>query len=1285
MWDTRTGFSQVRVSKEGGVYHRVAIVSVLCLMAAGAYAQTTNASIYGSVLDSSGAAVPKAQVSAQNVKTGVVLSTVSNDDGLYIFPSLLPGEYSVSAVVTGFRRGLAENIQLDVGSRVSVDLKLEVGAASETVTVESTASPLEAVNTSVSNVVTLQRVQDLPLQNLDAGSLIALQPGVIGDNFNGVRSQSQNVTLDGVNIQESRYNGGWGSGNTTVTSSVDLVAEFRVSTAPVDAEFGRGMAQVQMISRSGTNEIHGSAFEFNRVTALSANTWFNNQLGRNFNGTLVAPRNFLIRNQFGARTGAPIIKNRTFIFVLYEGQRQTINTAQNTTVLTATARQGIFRFFPGVQNANATSAVPTVDLSGNPVQPAAATGPLQSVSVFGRDPNRMTADPTGNVAIALKDVPLPNNFQRGDGLNTAGYYWQEPGTNNFDLYNVKLDHSLTQNTRLAFSSQIRDANSFNGYRGQVFPAQPTDSARNKNYLYTFAATTTIRPNLLNEFRAGINYFEAGYTGPFYPNESSVLPHTGGQPFFFTFTTISNEYTSNNAPQGRTSPVYQYADSISWLKGRHAFKGGAQVFFDSSNGYNSFYVLPDAILGAGSIPVANISTITGIGANATAAQNLLTDLSGSLSGWEQSFNSAGGKNPGYIPGEQDRRDWRQHEFAGFFKDDWKISHNFTLNLGVRYEYYSPPYEPNGKAIIPLGGSAGAFGISGTSFAQAFSPGASAGSLTQLELVGPLSPNPNTKIYSPQYNTFLPGVGLSWSPGKNNKTVFRAGYAMSSDRNSLRNADTEVGSNPGLNATETFQSGGLMNLSNVGVPFNPGTSLQAASPGASTLSTVPLTDRTQTLRVFDTGLRNQYYQNWNASIQRQIAKDSFLNVRYVGTKGTKLLSGVNLNSDVINSNGFLNAFNITRAGGEAPLFDQLFAGLSVPNAGPVNGTTVRGSDYARTNSTILTYLANGNVGAFANYLNSTPLGTNVNGGLLAAAGLPQNFFVTNPQFATVYLVGNNADSTYHSLEVEYEKRFSHGFVYQGSYVWSKALGENELGSTQYYDNNYRNPQNRRFDKRIMTFSRTSVFKSNGIYEIPVGKGRALLSSANRLIDGILGGWKVAGILTWTSGVPFTVSAPVSTFNQFTTGQTPNVSGDLSKATGGLQFIGSGACFFCGYKQIPDPSIATLAPSVAARSTLFAWVTPSGTVLSNPLPGQLGNLAQTFFTSPNFFNLDASLAKTFRITERFNFELRTDWLNSTNHPDFATATIDTSIEDTSFGRFTAAGSNNNRIIVVGGRLNW
>ena len=188
------------------------IFNVLVFVQNPCNAQSTNASIYGTVADASGAVVAKARVVSTNTKTGVAVSTVSNEAGIYIFAALQPGEYSVSGEAPGFRKAIAQHVQLEVSARISVDLNLEVGATTESINVEASSSPLETVNTSVSNVVSLQRVQDLPLQNRDAGSLVALQAGVVGDNFNGVRSQSQNVTLEGVNIQETRYNGGSGNG-----------------------------------------------------------------------------------------------------------------------------------------------------------------------------------------------------------------------------------------------------------------------------------------------------------------------------------------------------------------------------------------------------------------------------------------------------------------------------------------------------------------------------------------------------------------------------------------------------------------------------------------------------------------------------------------------------------------------------------------------------------------------------------------------------------------------------------------------------------------------------------------------------------------------------------------------------------------------------------------------------------------------------------------------------------------------------------------------------------------
>ena len=224
-------------------WHHIALACSLLLGAAALRAQGTNASLFGTITDTSGGVIVKAAISATNTLTGIKSETISNDAGVYIFASLQPGDYRIAAEHTGFHKALTEHIRLEVSAKVIVDFTLEVGATSDSVTVEANASPLEILNTSVSNVVTTQRVQALPLQNRDAGALIALQAGVVGDNFNGARTQSQNVTLDGVNIQEPRYNGGYASAILTTTNSVDRVEEFRVSMSPVDAEFGRGLAQ----------------------------------------------------------------------------------------------------------------------------------------------------------------------------------------------------------------------------------------------------------------------------------------------------------------------------------------------------------------------------------------------------------------------------------------------------------------------------------------------------------------------------------------------------------------------------------------------------------------------------------------------------------------------------------------------------------------------------------------------------------------------------------------------------------------------------------------------------------------------------------------------------------------------------------------------------------------------------------------------------------------------------------------------------------------------------------
>ena len=320
----------------------------------------------------------------ENTQTGVASTTITNEAGVYSFPSVQPGLYRVIGELPGFKKLVNNDVRIEVAARISLNLQLEVGA--EAVAVEVTASMESAValgTSSVGGMITGQAVTQLPLPSRNALDLVATQAGIVGENLAGARIGALNITRDGINVMEQHINQGVTS---VINTTTDLIEEVRVVTSPADAEFGRGAGQVQMLTRSGTNEFHGSIFESHRNTVLNANTWFNNLRG--------TPRNVLIRNQFGARLGGPIIKNRTFFHFLYDGQREVTKNSVTSVTFTDQARQGIFRFYENVQNGNANATLPTVNLDGSP-RPPTPGAQLQEVILFGRDPNRLTARPNG--------------------------------------------------------------------------------------------------------------------------------------------------------------------------------------------------------------------------------------------------------------------------------------------------------------------------------------------------------------------------------------------------------------------------------------------------------------------------------------------------------------------------------------------------------------------------------------------------------------------------------------------------------------------------------------------------------------------------------------------------------------------------------------------------------------------------------------------------------------------------------------------------------------------------
>lgn len=1233
-----------------------------------AIGQSADATISGIVSDPSGAGVAGATVVARNTRTGVVAETKANGSGVYVFPALQPGAYQISAEHTGFQKYVVNDLDLDVAAQLTLNLELKIGATSDSVEVQADAAQqLGYLSSSVGTVVNGRKVLELPLAGRNAIDLLRTQAGVTGanggQNFNGARVGSLNITVDGTNAQDNLLNSLFLA---TVTSgiSVDRIEEFRVVTSPADAELGRGSGQIQALTRSGTNGLHGSLFEEHRDRSLTANSFFNNQRGQG--------RDLLIRNFFGGRIGGPIKKNRTFFNFFYEKRYERFSQTVTSTVYTQTARQGIWRFYPGARNANANSSAPTVDLAGNPVKPAAATGDLQAVSVFGRDPSRLAPDPTGTVQGQIALMPLANNFRAGDGLNTAGYTWNRPRPYDFDQFDIRVDHQFNARHRASFTYSEQGAQATNFIGAQRYPTVPGGQSPNETTTESLTVTSVLKPALLNEFHSGAFRPRQTYASPWIVAGTGVLPSINNQPYVLQLSLANSPINTSvgDDPSTRISPVYQTSDNMTWVHGKHTLKWGGEMRFVSSAGYDNFYTIPRVALGATTaVPVQNINTIPGIGQN-LGAQNLLTDLSGSIGGVLQNFNASPGANPQFLPGLTRYQHVRAPEYSGFFKDDFKVSQTLTLNLGLRYELYAVPKEYTGRGAALEGGSGSIFGISGTSFADLFHPGVINGKVTTIRQIGPGTAHPDDRYFAGDHNNFGPAVGIAWQLpwfGKG-KTIFRAGYGVGFERNPIFLISSINGQEPGLTNLANLSPTAPTNLQNLVLPLK---------PGSQPLQTVPFTDRSSPVYALDSHLRTPYYQNFNVSIERVINSNTLFNLRWVGNRGVKLIQQANINEVNIFENSILDAYRITQQGGNAPLFNKLFTGLP-----GVDGTRVTGSDFVRSNSSGLQgYLVNNDVAGFANAINFAPLLPGQNGSILRRVGLPENFIVANPQFGAATLTSNLGSSTYHSMQAELMKRFSSGWTLQANYTFSKALG-NYDGDGSALGQDFRTLRNRNLDKMRMSFDRTHVFKANGIWELPFGPGKMLGRNTHGLLGKLLGGWQTGSILTIQSGSPMSLGA-VGAFN--TSGNNTPVSvADIPKDLGGLRITGSGPVFFTGLKQVVDPYVSqiTTINGIGQRSGMLAITDASGKLLLvNPQPGQLG-MAPRFLTGPGMFQLDLNLLKRVQFKERYEFNIRADAINATNHVNFSNP--DTNINSLSFGNITGT-STDPRIIVLSARFTF
>jgi hypothetical protein len=808
------------------------------------------------------------------------------------------------------------------------------------------------------------------------------------------------------------------------------------------------------------------------------------------------------------------------------------------------------------------------------------------------------------------------------------------------------------------------------------------------------------------------------------NGYSVLPRMGSGTAFSATSTMPFQNTVLNyvTPSRNTAPFWTYGDTLSWSKGKHAFKFGGEVRRNSvsiwdlgegstanpmATGRTETDTLFAQVTGiTSSTPfMSGVPTVlagTATTGNVLAMRQLLSLLSGSVGNVTQNFylNSSQDLKWSDIESSPNRqRTTRQNEYSFFAKDDWKIRRDLTLNLGIRWDYYGVPWEANGMTAGLVGGSSAAFGYSGRSFDDWMAPG-QRGDLTSFEFIGPNSPNPDKTLLPKDWNNVGPAVGFAWQVPwfGMGKTAVRGGYQVTyQTRTTLGAAAVPEPATTSWSGTLQDSAGrpAYLNLASlqasgsslvpVFIPVSPDRPLQP----------IPLT-RSQALTVFDPNLVTPYVQNLTLSVTRSLTSKVTLDLRYVGTLARKQYYGslFNLNIPNFRSNGLKEAYDIVRAGGESDLLNSIFKGQTV-NQQTFNGTNAGAQ--MRASPTFANNLANGNYVGLASSLNTlsasacsaNPSVVGQAGSVLRCNGFPENFVVANPQFSSVTYNNNLGSNNYHSLQTQISVRPYQGVSLQGTYTWSKNLGIQNCctgPSNGGQSGNFvglTDPLNRKADYSLTGDDRTHVLQTNGSYDLPIGPNKLFLKNSSGVLARVVEGWKLGWIFNLVSGPALDIQAA----NMLYANGVPDIVGPFPFDEAGVRW-GQDAGTYTGGNYFPadafkiakDPqctNTSIVAASLATNCNLAAvYDAKTGQpLLVTPLPGNRGTLGRRVLRGVTVPTFDMNVAKSIRISESKDIQFRMDASNVLNHPTPNTPQLSlapsatTNALNTSFGQILNA----------------
>ena len=1002
-----------------------------------AVAQVTTGRIEGTVRDASGAIVPGASVSAVHNKTQGRSEALSNEQGIFVIASLLPGEYTVTVEAQGFRKAVRTGLLVTVGATTSEQISLELGQVSETVTVESRTERVQSADSQIARAITLRDIEVLPQLARTPITLAIFQPGVQIDGgnegfsrVNGMRQGSNNLKLDGIDVNDAVVPR---LGLSMTANNTDSVDQFRVVTSGGKAEYGRSAgAQVELVTRSGGNRWSGSAFDYLRNDVLHANNFFNNSSGQ--------ARPKFIQNIYGFSLGGPIMRDKFFIFGNFQGRRTSQEIVRNRLVPTADAKTGLFRW-----RAPGSTAISSFNIAAN-------------------DPRGKGIDP--KMAGMLKLMPDPNNFDTGDGLNTGGFRFNNPNNSLEDQFTIRGDYNLNQNVRLFYRHSWQRNSSIDSLNNAdaTFPGQPHGTQGGHRWGYAVGLDWTLNPRMVNEFRFGHQSATANFYRPGRLPEPMVIANTWFDPLATAFA------------QGRNSPVNEWTDNVTLIRGNHAFRTGFNYRNTVQEGFNDGGIYPNITFARanGNIPAATIGP-TGAAVIASADrqrfEDLYNDLLGRMNQVTQTFYSDLQKFQ--AAGTPRVRNYVFNEVGVFFQDDWKLSRNLTLNLGLRWEFSSVPYEKDTWQ--------------GTIDKAAL--------VNSSANIADFTIQRSAEWYANDWNNFAPRIGFAWDPKGDGKTAIRANYSTFFDR--IIGATTSLvdGNTPGFaQAVPVFPNSAATDVRLAdGIPL-------PAQPPAPVLRLA--NNRQNSIVVFDPNLRNGYVHHFSFTIQRELFRNTVLEAGYVGTRGVKLFMDLNPNQRKIGGD-FLQAFK------------EIQAFRSTGATVPASNTLVRifGTPAAAVTAIGASTFDQGLVGPAADTVDRN------NYTRYAAAGVSDFYLRNFPQYNQLIVGNNDGRSYYDSFQFSLRRQVG-ALKFNANYTWSKSLDNISVdgnGFTSPIDN-----FNLHLNRSFSDADRPHVFNSSFIYTLPIGRNHRFAGNVPGWLDTIIGGWDVGLLTLWESGPRFTVTS-------------------------------------------------------------------------------------------------------------------------------------------------------------------